>query len=127
MELASVVIALALIEYSVFGALVGKARIKYGVKAPAVTGHPVFERYYRVQQNTLEVLIIFIPGMFLFASYVHANAAAAIGLVFIAGRLLYCKTYLANPKSRGPGFALSFISAQVLVWGGLIGVVVNFF
>ncbi len=54
MELVTIVIALALIEYSVFGMLVGKARGKYGIDAPAITGNPIFERYYRVHQNTLE-------------------------------------------------------------------------
>ncbi len=62
MELVAIVIAVALIEYSVFGMLVGKARGTYGIDAPAITGHPVFERYYRVQQNTLENLVLFHSG-----------------------------------------------------------------
>ena len=66
MELVTIVIALALIEYTVFGMLVGKARGKYGIDAPAISGNPIFERYYRVQQNTLEVLVLFIPGMWMF-------------------------------------------------------------
>ena len=121
MELVTIVIALALIEYSVFGMLVGRARGKYGVEAPAVSGDTIFERYYRVQQNTLEVLVLFIPGVWMFAHYVSADVAAGLGLIFIIGRLLYLRGYVADPKSRGLGFALSFIPALILIIGGLIG------
>lgn len=121
MELVTIVIALALIEYTVFGMLVGRARGKYGVDAPAVSGNPIFERYYRVQQNTLEVLVLFIPGMWMFGRYVSADVAAGLGLVFIVGRFLYLRGYVADPKSRSLGFALSFIPAQILIIGGLIG------
>jgi len=65
MEFVAFVIALALLEFAVFGMLVGWARGKYGVAAPAVSGHPVFERYFRVHQNTLEQLVAFVPAMWL--------------------------------------------------------------
>ena len=81
----TIVIALALIEYSVFGMLVGKARGTYGVAAPAVSGDPIFERYYRVQQNTLEMLVLFIPGIFMFGHYVSADVAVGLGLIFVVG------------------------------------------
>ena len=121
MELVAIVIAVALIEYSVFGMLVGKARGTYGIDAPAITGHPVFERYYRVHQNTLENLVLFIPGMIMFAQYVSANVAAGLGILFIVGRFLYLRAYVADPKSRSLGFVLSYIPALVLVIGGLVG------
>ena len=125
MELVTIVIALALIEYTVFGMLVGKARGKYGIDAPAISGNPIFERYYRVQQNTLEVLVLFIPGMWMFGYYVSADVAAGLGLIFIVGRFLYLRSYVADPKSRSIGFALSFIPAQILIIGGLIGAAMN--
>jgi glutathione S-transferase len=125
MELVTIVIALALIEYTVFGMLVGKARGKYGIDAPAISGNPIFERYYRVQQNTLEVLVLFIPGMWMFGHYVSADVAAGLGLIFIVGRFLYLRSYVADPKSRSIGFALSFIPAQILIIGGLIGAAMN--
>ena len=125
MELVTIVIALALIEYTAFGMLVGKARGKYGVDAPAILGNPIFERYYRVQQNTLEVLVLFIPGMWMFGHYVSADVAAGLGLIFIVGRFLYLRSYVADPKSRSIGFALSFIPAQILIIGGLIGAAMN--
>jgi len=127
MELVTIIIALALIEYSVFGILVGRARGKYGIDAPAVSGDPIFERYYRVQQNTLELLILFIPGILMFAQYVRADVAAGLGLIFVIGRILYLRAYVADPKSRGLGYALSFVPALILIIGGLIGAAMNLF
>ena len=121
MELVTIVIAVALIEYAVFGMLVGKARGTYGIDAPAITGNPIFERYYRVQQNTLELLVLFIPGMMIFAQYVRADVAAGLGFIFIVGRFLYLRAYVADPKSRSLGFVLSYIPALILLIGGLIG------
>jgi glutathione S-transferase len=121
MELVAVVIALALIEYAIFSMLVGKARGTYGIDAPAISGHPTFERYYRVHQNTLEALISFIPGMVLFAYYVSADVAAGLGALFLIGRVLYLRAYVADPKSRTLGFVLGYIPTQILVIGGLIG------
>ena len=126
MELVTVIIALALIEYSVFGMAVGWARGKYGVAAPAVSGDPIFERYYRVQQNTLELLVLFVPGMWMFAHYISAEVAAGLGVVFIVGRFLYFRGYVADPKSRSLGFALSFLPAQILLFGGLVGAARHF-
>ena len=127
MEAVTIVIAVALIEYSVFSMLVGKARGTYDIAAPAISGDPIFERYYRVQQNTLEMLVLFIPGMFMFAEYVSADVAAGLGLVFVVGRFLYCRGYIADPKSRTLGFVLSFVPAQILVIGGLIGAAIALF
>jgi glutathione S-transferase len=123
----TIVIALALIEYSVFGILVGRARGTYGIDAPAITGNPIFERYYRVHQNTLEILVLFVPGMIIFAQYVSAEVAAGLGIIFIVGRFLYLRAYVADPKSRSLGFALSYIPAQILVIGGLVGAAIELF
>ncbi|MCB1596756.1 MAG: MAPEG family protein [Gammaproteobacteria bacterium] len=118
-----VVIALALIQFFVFGALVGRARVKYQVDAPAITGHPVFERYYRVHYNTMEQLVSFVPGMLLFGTYVSATGAAILGLVFIAGRLVYLRLYIADPKKRGAGFGISVLPIMILILGGLGGAI----
>ena len=125
MELVAVVVVLALLEYSYFGLLVGRARMKYGIEAPATTGDPVFERYFRVQMNTQESLIMFLPGMLLFGYYVSATVAAILGVVWIVGRILYQISYVADPKKRGPGFMLSFLANIVLVLGGGIGALGN--
>lgn len=121
MEYVAVVIVLALLQYVVFGALVGRARGRYGVKAPAVTGHEVFERYFRVQQNTLELLVAFVPAAWLFGTYVDARWAALLGLVYLAGRVLYLRGYVADPAKRELGFSLSVLPVAVLLLGALWG------
>jgi uncharacterized MAPEG superfamily protein len=121
MEPVAVVIALALFQYVVFAMLVGWARGKYGVKAPAVTGHEIFERYFRVHQNTLELLVAFVPAIWLFGMYVDPTWAALLGLVYLVARVLYLRGYVANPAKREVGFALSVLPVFVLLAGALWG------
>lgn len=123
MAMVHAVIALALIQFFVFGGLVGRARVKYQVEAPAITGHPVFERYYRVHYNTMEQLVCFIPGMLLFSIYISATAAAILGLLFIAGRVVYLRSYIQDPKKRGAGFGISVLPTMILLVGGLGGAI----
>ena len=126
MEPVAIVITLALIEYAAFGMLVGRARGKYNVPAPAISGDPIFERWFRVQQNTQELLIIFLPGITLFGYYYNPNYAAILGLVFIVGRIVYLRGYVEDPKKRSLGFALSFLPAIILAIGGGIAALVNY-
>jgi len=121
MSLVAAVLALALIEFFVFGLLVGRARQTYGVPAPAIAGHPVFDRYMRVHQNTMEQLVVFVPAMWLFATYVSANIAALLGLVFVVGRVLYMRGYVQDPSKRSLGFAVSAIPQLILLLGSVIG------
>jgi glutathione S-transferase len=121
MHLVTLVIALALLEYFVFGFLVGRARGTYGVPAPAISGNPVFERYFRAHQNTLEQLVIFVPCMVIFARVVSAPIAAGLGLVFIVGRALYMHGYVAEAGKRGPGFLIGALAQVVLLLGSVIG------
>jgi len=121
MTLVHLVIALALLEFFVFLNAVGRARHTYQVPAPATGGHEMFERYFRVQMNTIEQLVIFIPSILLFALYVHALIAAALGALFIIGRWLYFVGYVKDPKRRGTGFLVSVIPNSLLLLGGLIG------
>ena len=123
----AIVLSLVLLQYSYFSFVVGAARGKYQVSAPAVTGHKYFERAYRIQQNTLEQLIILVPSMFLFASYVHALTAAILGVVFILSRFIYFSAYMKDPKSRGTGFVLGFLASHVMLLGGLGGAVWKLF
>lgn len=125
MTLVHIVIALAVIEFFVFGALVGRARVKCQVEAPAVTGHPIFERYYRVHYNTMEQLVCFIPGMLLFGTYVSQVVAAGLGVLFIVGRIIYLRSYVADPKKRGAGFGLSVLPVMVMLLGGLGGAILE--
>lgn len=121
MEPVAVVILLALLQYVVFGALVGRARGRYGVKAPAVTGHEIFERYFRAHYNTLELLVAFVPAIWLFGTYVSPSWAAGLGLVYLVGRVLYLRGYVADPAKREIGFGLSVLPIVVLLVGALWG------
>ncbi len=127
MELVAIVASLALLEFFWFLYRTGRARGTYGVEAPAVTGHPIFERHFRVQQNTLEQLMIFLPALFLFGRYVSAPIAALIGLVFLVGRLIYERSYVKDPARRGLGFLLSLGPSLILLVGGLVGALVAWF
>jgi uncharacterized membrane protein YecN with MAPEG domain len=100
---------------------VGRARLRYKVEAPAVTGDPIFERHFRVQQNTVEQLVIFFPALFLFAQLVGEGLAAILGLVFVAGRVIYAIGYVKDPARRGPGFLISSLANATLVLGALVG------
>ncbi len=121
MELVAVVISLALAEYFVILVKCGQARGRLGVAAPATTGNPEFERYFRAQYNTLEQLVIFLPAMIMFGAYVSPAVAALLGLVFIVGRFLYARGYVIDPARRGPGFLLTVLANGVLLLGGLVG------
>ena len=127
MSYVDIVTALALLQFVVFGFKVGRARGQYGVKAPAVAGNETFERYFRVQQNTLEQLIVFLPGLYLFSHYWSPGVAALLGVIYLAGREVYAMTYVKDPAKREIGFALTFLPAVVLVVGGLIGAVRSLF
>ena len=123
MELVFAVILLALIEYIVFTGLVGRARGKYKVPAPAMTGHPDFERANRVHQNTLESLIVFIPALWIFGLYLSPRWGAALGVLFIVARAIYAIGYLRAAEKRGPGAGLTGLVNIALVVGALVGVV----
>jgi glutathione S-transferase len=121
MAYVDIVTALALLQFIVFGMKVGGARGKYGIKAPATTGNEVFERHFRVQQNTLEQLVVFVPGLYLFSHYFNPLWAAGLGTVYLLGRELYSASYVKDPAKRGPGFGLTFMPSAILLAGGLIG------
>jgi uncharacterized membrane protein YecN with MAPEG domain len=123
MAYVDIVTALAILQFIVFGFRVGGARGRYGVKAPAITGNEIFERVFRVQQNTLEQLIAFLPGIYLFAHYFSPKVAAALGVFYLIGRELYAFTYVKDPAKRDVGYGMTFLPLIILVLGGLVGAV----
>ena len=114
---------LALLFYILLAQQVSRARTKYGVKAPAVSGNENFERIYRVHLNTLEQLPFFLPSMWLYAMWLSDVGAAVGGLIWIVGRLYYTWSYLNNPASRATGFIIAFVAAVGLYLGAAYGVI----
>lgn len=125
MALVNLIVALALLQFFAFATAVGIAREKYNVAAPATVGNEVFERYYRVQMNTLELLVMFVPASWMFGFYVSARVAAGLGAIYLIGRCVYFFSYVKNPKKRSLGFGLSAGPVVALVIGALIGAAVG--
>jgi hypothetical protein len=121
MPYVDIVTALALIQFIFFGFNVGKARGRFGIKAPATAGNEVFERYFRVQQNTLESLVAVVPGLYLFSRYFNPLWAAGLGVVYLIGRQIYAATYIKDPAKRGPGYGLTFVPTVILIAGSALG------
>lgn len=122
LEYPSLVTALTLLLYLVLTINVGRARGKYQVPPPATTGDPNFERVLRVQQNTLEQLVFFLPGLWLFSYYLNPLWGAGIGGFWLIGRILYAWGYYQAPEKRGLGFAISSLSGLILLGGSLVGI-----
>ena len=121
----SIVTSIMLIQLFVFSIKSGMAREKGDVQAPATTGNENFERLYRVHHNTMELLIIAIPSMWMFANHVHAMGAAGLGMVYVIGRVIYSRSYVADPKSRGTGFMISIVPTLILMFGAFIGAIIT--
>ena len=121
MAFVHLVIVVALAQYLAFGMAVARARVRHGIHAPATTGHADFERCYRVQMNTLELLIALVPGMLIFALYVDPLWSAALGCVYVIGRLVYYVGYTRAAERRHIGFGLSMMPILFLLHGGFIG------
>ena len=125
MHYVEIVTALVVLQYLYFIVVVGRARGRYGVKAPAVTGHEGFERAYRVQMNTLELMVALLPSMLIAARFWPAEWVAGIGAVYLVGRFIYWRAYVGNPSSRGLGFGLSMLPVLVLLLMAFAGAILR--
>lgn len=121
----AIVTLLAVAFYFFLATRVAAARGKYGVQLPATTGNPDFERVFRVHQNTLEWLPIFLPTLWLCAIYLNDVAAAVLGLVWIGGRVLYFTGYSQAVEKRLPGFFIQSTACILLFAGALAGIVLH--
>ena len=121
-HLTALVTSLAILFYFLTSVQVAKARGSFGIKAPAISGNPDFERVFRVQMNPLEWLPIFLPALWLFAIYISDAIAATLGLVWIAGRIFYLTGYSKAANKRGLGFGIQS-GAALLLWLGAVGAI----
>ena len=122
---AALVTSLALILYLALGINVGRARVKFNVQPPTTSGNPDFERVYRVHQNTLEHMVPFLAGLWMFSLLVDPKIGAALGGVWIVGRILYAWGYYQEAKKRGPGFGISILAQFGLILGALYGAIMS--
>jgi len=125
MHYVELIALLAVAQYLFFGTMVGRERGRSGLKAPAVTGHEGFERIYRVQMNTLELMIALLPALFIAARFWPAGWVAGIGAVYLLGRFIYWRAYVGNPASRALGFMLSMLPIIALLLMALAGAVLR--
>ncbi len=119
----STLLAVLLVMYT-FGQA-GRLRGRHKIAAPAMTGHPEFERAVRVQMNTLEQFAIFLPLLWLATLYfrLYAWVPAILGVVWVIGRILYSSSYMSNPNSRHTGFLISFLASMGLLVLSIIGLI----
>jgi len=123
MNWVAAVMLLAVLQSLVFSGLVAKARGQYKVSAPAISGNAMFERYFRVHYNTNELLLIFLPSLWLFGLYLSATWAAVLGGIYLVGRVVYAIGYISAPEKRETGFGLSAGPTVILLLGALFGVI----
>jgi glutathione S-transferase len=119
----AIVTLLVVLGYFVMATRVAGARIKFGVKLPAISGHPDFERVFRVHMNTLEWMPIFLPLLWLCAIYFSDAGAALVGLLWIAGRIMYFIGYSEAVEKRLPGFFVQSMACFLLLIGAVVGIV----
>lgn len=112
----------ALAVYFVVTLNVGRARMKYQVMPPATSGHPDFERVFRVQQNTVEQTVLFLPLLWVFSIFTSETGGAILGAVWVVGRILFAWGYYQAAEKRTLGFGLGSLATLALLLGSLGGV-----
>jgi uncharacterized MAPEG superfamily protein len=120
---AALVTALAVLVLGLAVYLVGRARGKYGIPAPAITGNPDFERAFRAHQNTVEQVVMFLPALWLATIYGNEKTAAYLGYAWIVGRVLYLFAYIQEAGKRSMGFLISAVATIALLLMGMQGIV----
>jgi glutathione S-transferase len=119
--LTSLITLLTVLLMFITTVIVGKARVKYAIMAPATSGHEMFDRAYRVQMNTMEAALMMLPALWIYAVFNGEIGAFAMGVIWLLGRAWYAQAYLSNPARRGPGFGSAFVTLAGLLFGALMG------
>lgn len=123
----SIPVLFAMLLYFVLAFKVGRARQKYSIKAPAITGHEMFERAYRVQMNMLEQLIMFLPCLGLFSWYTSDRGAFCLGMVWVLARTMYSRSYMRDPDKRHLWFLIAILVVIVLWVGAFSSIIRSIF
>ncbi len=113
----------ALVFYAYTAVNAGATRARHKIHAPAMTGHPQVESALRIQGNTLEWLVIFLPALWIFAAYWNVYIGAGLGVIWIIGRIIYLVGYMKSPGKRAPGFGIQALATIVLLLGAIAGAV----
>jgi uncharacterized membrane protein YecN with MAPEG domain len=123
--LSAIVTILAILLFFFMGGRVGRLRGKHSILAPATSGHPEFDRAFRIHYNTLEQLVVFLPLLWLATVFYHGIGwlPALFGVIFLIGRILYMQTYMADPQGRGPGVLIGLLANLGLLVLAIIGIV----
>jgi len=125
MHFPAIITLLSLLLFFATIVAVGSARAKYGIKAPATTGNDNFERVFRVQMNTLESLVLFLPALWLFSIYVSLWWTGIIGLIWLLARIYYMVSYIRSADARSLGYIISFLAFAALAIGATVGIVLR--
>ena len=125
MDYVNLVMLFALVEYIAFILIVGGTRNKYGVRAPATTGNDIWERLHKVQVNTTEQLVLFLPSIYFFAYYTSKLWAVGLGCVYLLGRIIYFFAYKDSPEKRILGAAMTTLPSYIMVGGAIIGLIIK--
>ena len=119
--LTALITLLTVLLMFVTSVIVGKARVKYEIMAPATSGHEMFDRAYRVQMNTMEAALMMLPSLWIYAIFNGETGAFAMGVIWLLGRAWYAQAYLTKPARRGPGFGIALVTLAGLWFGALVG------
>ncbi len=125
MQYIELVALIALLQFLFFGFMTGRARKNSGLAAPAVTGDEGFERMYRVQVNTLEILVAFLPVLFIAGKYWSPLLVCSLGLIYVLGRFIFWRAYVSEPSKRGLGFILSIVPTFALMVLSVVGIIMS--
>jgi uncharacterized membrane protein YecN with MAPEG domain len=121
--LPALITSLSLILYFGLTAKVGRARARYNIVPPQMSGDPNFERVLRVQQNTLEQMILFLPALWLFCLYLNPLWGSILGAIWLVGRVVYAWGYYVAAEKRFIGFGISSLATLALLLGGLVSII----
>lgn len=125
MQLTAWVTLCAILVYTWTGVNAGRARARYKVAAPSMDGPPEFQRRQRVQANTLEQMPLLLPPLWMCAWFLGDGWAAAGGLLWCLGRIMYALAYYREPAKREAGYVIGMLACLLLIAGSAVGLIMQ--